>query len=244
MMILAISATPISAGAASPNAVIELFTSQGCSSCPPADQLVGELANSKDLIVLTLPVDYWDYLGWKDTLASPDHTERQKNYAGVLRNSGVYTPQVVINGREHVVGSDKRAINIALKRQNNRFEGLPVPVTIATKDDALKIDVGAASGVAVDQINNKMATLWLVLFDRSHEVPIGRGENRGRTVTYTNVVRHMQPVGMWKGQATHVDLPKDEILKKADMGCAVLVQLDYSGRPGPILGAALLNTPK
>lgn len=226
------------AALAEPDAVLELFTSQGCSSCPPADRLANELSTSKDLLVLTLPVDYWDYLGWKDTLAKPEHTERQLAYSHVFGRAGVYTPQMVVNGREQVVGSDKRALEIAIKRQKNRFDGLPVPVTVAADGDILKVMVGSADGEKL--LNGKMATLWLVLYDHAHNVPIKRGENRGRTVTYTNVVKHMQPIGMWKGEAKQLDLPKDKILKKADLGCAVLLQLEHAGRPGAILGAATL----
>ncbi len=243
LMTMLVLAGGMNAAAASPDAVIELYTSQGCSSCPPADKLAAELNNSGDLVVLTFPVDYWDYLGWKDTLARPDNTERQYAYSRILGHSGVYTPQVVVNGREHVVGSDERAIGIAVKRQKNRFGGLPVPVSVATEGDILKVTVGAADAAAIERIGGGMATLWLVLFQHSREVPIGRGENRGRTVVYTNVVRHMQPIGMWKGAAKQLDLPKDEILKNADVGCAVLVQLDVSGHPGPILGAAQLTIP-
>ena len=241
-LLLSVSLGGAGLAAAGPSAVIELYTSQGCSSCPPADRMATELSESDDLIVLSLPVDYWDYLGWKDTLARREHTNRQKAYSRVLGNSGVYTPQMVINGREHVVGSDQQGIDIALKRQVNRFGGLPVPVSLTTSGDVLSVHVGAAEGRTAEWINGNMATLWLVLYERSHEVPIGRGENRGRTVTYTNVVTHLQPVGMWKGGEKRLDLPKDEILKNGDIGCAVLVQLEVSGRPGPILGAAKLGT--
>lgn len=243
LMTVLVLAGGATGAAASPDAVIELYTSQGCSSCPPADQLAEKMSATDDVVVLTFPVDYWDYLGWKDTLARPDNTERQYAYSRILGHSGVYTPQVVVNGREHVVGSDARAIDIAIKRQKNRHGGLPVPVSIATDGDILKVNVGAADEAAKKEIGGGMATLWLVLYERTNEVPIGRGENRGRTVNYTNVVRRMQPIGMWKGSAKQLDLPKDEIFKKAGIGCAVLVQLDVSGHPGPILGAARLTAP-
>src|SRR6266508_3656100 len=116
---IALSAGFVSARA-EPRAVIELFTSQGCSSCPPADRLVGELARDPSIVAMSLPVDYWDYLGWKDTLANPRHTARQRGYARVRGDREVYTPQVVVNGAFHVIGSDKAAIEhvIAKSRQN------------------------------------------------------------------------------------------------------------------------------
>src|SRR6185369_13617653 len=105
---------------AEPRGVIELFTSQGCSSCPPADKLAGELARDPSLIVLSLPVDYWDYLGWKDTLALPGHTNRQRAYSKARGDREVYTPQVVVNGVKHVLGSDKTAIENAVAQTRDQ----------------------------------------------------------------------------------------------------------------------------
>ena len=116
---LAVVATTLlsSAALAEPRAVIELFTSQGCSSCPPADKLAGELAQDPSLLVMSLPIDYWDYLGWKDTLASPGHTNRQRAYSKARGDREVYTPQVVVNGMAHVLGSDRSAIDSARSRR-------------------------------------------------------------------------------------------------------------------------------
>ncbi len=220
-----------------PRAVLELFTSQGCSSCPPADALAGRLAKEDDLVVLTLPVDYWDYLGWKDTLANARFTARQKGYAQSRGDSAIYTPQVVINGREHAVGSDENAIDIAIARQDNRYHGLPVPVTMALKGDALIITVGAAAPDLA-----KGANVWLVTIDKTRSVAIKRGENRGRTGTYTNVVESLQPVGMWKGKPERIELPRNEILEKdPNKTCAVIVQQEKNGVPGAIIGAAILR---
>lgn len=218
--------------AAGPKAVVELFTSQGCSSCPPADLLFGQLSHDKDLVVLSLPVDYWDYLGWRDTLASSENSARQRAYAEKRGDRAVYTPQAVINGKRHVIGSDKRAITIAVDTSG----GLPVDVDAHLTRDSLTIDVG--SGVPPGM----MGTVWLVLFDREREVTIKRGENRGRKIAYHNVVRRMQAIGMWKGKPATFELPRSEIVKAGSRGCAVLVQgEDATGRPGPIVGATYLG---
>ncbi|WP_107989161.1 DUF1223 domain-containing protein [Breoghania corrubedonensis] len=218
--------------AANPKAVLELFTSQGCSSCPPADELFGKLAQDRDLVVLSLPVNYWDYLGWKDTLASPDNSARQRAYADMRGDRAVYTPQAVINGRRHAVGSDKRAISIAIENS----AGLPVDVTAHMSDEALTISVGPGKTPGM------MATVWIVLFDRAREVRIKRGENHGHTITYHNVVRRMQAIGMWKGKAASYEMPRGELAKAGSQGCAVLVQgEDKEGRPGPIVGATYLG---
>src|ERR1700741_5209609 len=127
------SSVPLQPAYAEPRAVIELFTSQGCSSCPPADQLLGELADDPSLVSVSVPVDYWDYLGWKDTLADPRNTARQKAYAHARGDGQVYTPQVVVNGSLHALGSDKAAIELAIaaSRKNGAMSLLP---TLALSD--------------------------------------------------------------------------------------------------------------
>ncbi len=231
---LILASGPVVAG---PKAVLELFTSQGCSSCPPADSLLGQLAQSDDIIALSMPVDYWDYLGWKDTLARPQHTARQRAYAQVRGDRAVYTPQVVVNGRSHVVGSNPAAIDSAMRMHEDRHRGLPIDLNLAMDGDSLHVVAGKATG----HYTGEGATLWLVYFDRKQTVPVARGENRGRTLTYHNVVRHMQPIGMWKGKEVRVDLPRSEVKKSGVDGCAVLLQVDHDGRPGAILGAAVLR---
>ncbi len=217
--------------------VVELFTSQGCSSCPPADKLLGQYAAQPDILALSYNVDYWDYLGWKDTLASPDNTERQRNYAQARGDGQVYTPQAVIDGRTHAVGSSKTAIDAALAKYSG---GLPIHLSLSSTGDAITVAIDAADPAAKAAMPH--ATLWLVMYDKSVSVPIGRGENGGRTVTYTDVVRKLRPIAMWKGEAMSVDLPKSEI-KQADVNrCAVLLQAETKdGLPGPILGAATIE---
>ena len=220
--------------AAETRSVIELFTSQGCSSCPPADALLAEYADRDDVLALSFNVDYWDMLGWKDTLASHDNTERQRNYSLARGDGQIYTPQVVIGGRTHVVGSNRGAIDAALADSAN---GLSVPVALAVTGDSLSVTIGET---AVPDLPH--ATLWLVMYDRSVSVPIERGENSGKTITYSNVVRKLRPIAMWKGEPMSVDLPRSEI-KHAKVGsCAVLLQAETeSGLPGPILGAAAIK---
>src|SRR5215210_7333402 len=128
---------------AEPRAVIELFTSQGCSSCPPADKLAGELARDPSLIVLSLPVDYWDYLGWKDTLALPGHTNRQRAYSKARGDREVYTPQVVVNGVKHVLGSDKTAIENAVAQTQNQPGTLSLPVSMSVAGEQISVSVPA-----------------------------------------------------------------------------------------------------
>jgi hypothetical protein len=235
MLLAGICALPAAADAGSPKAVLELFTSQGCSSCPPADKLLAAYARRDDVVAFSFSVDIWDYLGWKDTLASHENTERQRDYARKFGDTQVYTPQMVINGVKHVVGSNAGAIDAAI-RDSEIAGGLPVPVAISLSDGAVNIEVGATSGSWPMK-----GVLWLILFDRSKTVQIGRGENEGRTITYTNVVRKMQRLQMWKGKAISLSLPQAELYESGADGCAVLLQTEASGGlPGTLLGAALV----
>ena len=215
---------------AKPKIVIELFTSQGCSSCPPADKLLGKLAGRSDVIALTFPVDYWDYLGWKDTLASPAYSARQRAYARARGDRQVYTPQIVVGGTAHVVGSHASAVNNAIVRSAEQDAG-HVSLTMHTVGDTIIINAGAApEGVSV-----KPATIWLALVKKSATVEIKRGENRGSTITYHRVVKNMTPVGQWKGEKVTIRLPKNHLQNTDTDGCTVLLQQDQAG---PILAAA------
>ena len=215
-------------------AVVELFTSQGCSSCPPADALIAEYAQRDDILALSYPVDYWDYLGWKDTLASHENTERQRSYAAARGDRQVYTPQVVVNGREHMVGSNKSAIDGAIDRLSG---SLSVPITMTAGSDTTKVTIGAANNGTPDK-----GMIWLAMYDDPVTVPIGRGENTGKTITYTNVVRKLRPIAMWKGEEMTVELPKSEMMHADVSRCAVILQTELpDGLPGPILGAAAID---
>ena len=215
------------AAAASPAAVIELFTSQGCSSCPPADAVLAELAKRPDVVALTLPVDYWDYLGWKDTLAHPLFTARQKAYAHGRGDRQVYTPQAIVNGTKPCIGSDRAQIE-ALAAAG---PALPVAVTTTERDGAVQVQIEAGP----DRV--AMAEVWILPVARTRTVPIGKGENRGRTVTYANVVRGMVRVGEWRGGPSSYDVSLNTARGDAD-GYVVLLQSIEGSKPGVILGAA------
>lgn len=213
-----------------PKAVIELYTSQGCSSCPPADKLLGKLAKRDDIIALTFPVDYWDYLGWKDTLASPAYSARQRAYARARGDGQVYTPQVVIDGTYHAVGSHASSIRKAVADAKEKLKNARVSLKMHAEGDTLIITAGAApEGTRV-----KPATIWLALVKKSETVKIARGENRGRTITYHQVVRDMTPIGRWTGQKVVIKLPKNHLQNSDADGCTVLLQQDTAG---PVLAA-------
>jgi len=217
-----------------PKGVVELFTSQGCNSCPPADEVLAELANRGDVIVLGYHVDYWDYLGWKDTLATPDNTERQKLYGKAFGKREVYTPQAVVNGRIHVKGGKRGVVSAAISELESENKGLSVDLTVTRTGESVIIDVAGAP----DGKGN--AHLVLVHFERRKTVTIERGENKDKTITYTNPVTDVQTAGMWHGKPARFELPRSEMSKKG--GCAILLQaVDSEGLPGPILGAAIVS---
>ncbi|MFN3889836.1 MAG: DUF1223 domain-containing protein [Beijerinckiaceae bacterium] len=213
--------------------VIELFTSQGCSSCPPADRLIAKLAHRPDVIALSLPVDLWDYVGWKDTLALPYHSQRQKHYAKVRGDNRVYTPQAVINGVAHVVGSDPAAIKKQADECYGRDGALSVTMKTQETPAGLRVDLGAGSASAP-----KAATLWLVRVASSRDVQIKRGENAGHTFTYSNVARGFQRIGEWSGEAASFTVPKEQVQSADSDGWVLLLQAGSNYRPGAILAAA------
>ena len=215
-------------------AVVELFTSQGCSSCPPADKILGEIAGQPNVLALSLNVDYWDYLGWKDTLGSPEHSRRQREYA-IRRGDGrVYTPQMVVAGKNHVVGSYKGRVASEIKSVLAKPESAFVPVSVTTKNQEVTIDIGEAGA----QVGAKDATIWLMLVSREVSQKIKRGENRGRKIKYHNVVRKMMPVGMWHGKPMKVSLPKSSLMADGVEDCVAVLQVDGTG---PIIGASMLK---
>ena len=226
---LVFSATVADAG--EPRAVIELFTSQGCSSCPAADKLLGELATDPSLVAVSIPIDYWDYLGWKDTLASPAHSARQRAYARVRGDRQVYTPQIVVNGLTHVLGSDRSAVERAITVTDRNAAVMSVPVALAVGGNAVSVKVGAAK----DHVGGEV---WLCPLARAVPVDIGHGENHGRTVTYHNVVRRWLKLGDFAGTDAAWDVPLADILDDDIDAAAVVVQQGTHEKPGTILGAA------
>jgi len=226
----------VSASAAS---LVELFTSQGCSSCPPADKVLGELAKDPDIVALSFAVDYWDYLGWRDSNARPEFTQRQKLYARARGDRAVYTPQAVVNGREDVVGNDRTAIKAAISREQAQGLAPAVGVTAHLGADKVVVTVPAAGdGLA------HHAAIWIAGYKAPETVEIKRGENRGQSLTYYNVVERWQVLGIWEGEAMTVELPLADIAQDSTAGLAVILQTKQDGAPGPIIGVTKLSLGK
>ena len=212
---------------AHPKAVVELFTSQGCASCPPADALLSSLAGDDDVITLAYHVDYWDYVGWPDTFGSADNSNLQRAYAKGWNSSRIYTPQMVINGTKDVVGSRRTEVQNALDAAT-----LSLPVDITMTSHMIKVSVQSRVGA-------RDAVVWLVTYRDRAEVTIDKGDNAGKTMVYTQVVTSRQPLGLWEGATgANLKLPLPEILNDGSTGIAVIVQQESNGLPGPILGAA------
>jgi hypothetical protein len=218
---------------AEPRAVVELFTSQGCSSCPPADALLGKLAHDPNVIALTLAIDYWDYIGWKDTLAIPGHANRQKAYSKMRGDRGVYTPQVIVNGSTQALGSDQADIERAIGQSHRASATLSVPVSIKVADGRLTVDAPAGKGT------DEHAEVWLCPVSSAVPVAIGRGENHGRTITYHNAVRRWIRLGEWNGAAASWSISLKDLKSEGADKAAVLLQSGNTSRPGPMLGAAI-----
>ena len=228
-------ASVATARAGEPRALLELFTSQGCSSCPPADRLVGQFANDPSIVALSVPIDYWDYLGWRDTLASPAHSARQRAYARARGDGQVYTPQIVVNGATDAIGSDQTAIERAIAQTDRRSGVMSMPVTLAVNGGTLNIRVAVADKAPA------AAEVWLCSVAKAVSVAIGRGENRGRTVTYHNVVRHWLKLGTLTAAQSSWDVPIAQIKADGIDAAAVMVQEGSHDKPGIMLGAALTD---
>lgn len=231
-LFLTLSLTLSGRALADPRAVVELFTSQGCSSCPAADKVLGDLAKDPSIVALSLPIDYWDYLGWKDTLADSRFSARQRAYSHMRGDRELYTPQVVVNGAVHVLGSDRAGIEAAALRTRSDGEVMSVPVTIRQTDHQLNVSVAAGNGRA------DHGEVWVCAVSRAIPVPIGRGENRGREVIYHNVVRNWLKVGDWTGVPSTWSVPLENIKTSGVDAAVVYVQDGNRDHPGPMLGAA------
>lgn len=209
--------------------VVELFTSQGCSSCPPADDLLTELAGRPDIVALSLHVDYWDYIGWKDPYASPQYTARQQRYTESLNLRYVYTPQIVVDGRTNVVGSQRAEVLAAIETAAQRDR--PIAITFVTSNGGTVI---IPQGHAPDE----GATVWLAVYDREHVTEVKRGENAGHKLRNANVVRSFERLGTWTGARLEIPLDLSAARARGRDGCAVIVQ---RGRAGPVLAAATMS---
>ena len=202
--------------------LVELFTSEGCSSCPPADALLAELASRPDVLALSFHVDYWDRLGWKDPFSSREASQRQNRYAALLDLATVYTPQIVVDGRWQAVGSDRPDVEHALDLA--RRDRQEVLVTLALDRGQVQIKLGQGSDAAA-------ASVLLIGFDRRHVSAVKRGENRGRTLAHVDVVRGVEEVGRFNGRASEIEAP---IRWQSDRIAAIV-----QARDGRILGVAI-----
>jgi hypothetical protein len=212
-----------------PKAVLELFTSQGCSSCPKADALLEQMSRSPDYVALAYHVDYWDYIGWPDTFGAKANSDRQRDYAEGWGSSRIFTPQLVVNGVKGVVASRKRDVEGAVA---GNVLALPLQVNLAASDDMLQVSIAGDEDI-------EQAVVWLVTFIDRAEVAIERGENKGKTIAYTHIVTGRQPVGVWEPQdGASFKLPLSGILTETSNGAVIMVQQERDGLPGRILGAA------
>ncbi len=221
---LSAKAQPVFAKTQTQPVVVELFTSEGCSSCPPADAILSELATqySENVLPLSFHVDYWNYIGWKDPFSDPAYTDRQRDYAGTLGLRTIYTPQAVVAGQIDVTGSNRSQLFRAI----GKASALPQQASLSLKP----VENGRLS---ITASSTKDATIWLVGYDKTQQSEVTRGENRGRRLTHHNVVRSLQQIGsVTSGNGTTHKTARPE-----QSGVAALLQ-DASGH---IIAAARLN---
>ena len=196
----------------------------GCASRPTG-------RGSPDVVALSTPVDYWDYLGWRDTLGSAANTERQRAYAKARGDGRVYTPQLVVDGVTHVNGGDEAAVHAAVASAEKRLAEVKVPVSMRADGDTLIVDVGAAP----ENSDRRAGTVWLAIAKEVETVEVARGENRGRDLSYHHPVRELSPIGMWHGDPITLRLPLKDLKTMGGDCLFALLQVEDSG---PILGAA------
>jgi len=195
---------------------IELFTSQGCNSCPPADAFLGKLAKRPDIVALSFHVDYWDYIGWKDPFASRDTTERQRAYARVLKQRYVYTPEMVVDGIGHDTGREPGQIEALLAKAQSLSPRRATPELSRTAGGPLSIRLADFA------LQGGPADVTLAIYDRRSSTPVASGENQGRTLENFNIVRHLEMIGRWDGSPANWTIAAERI--QATQGVAVLVQ--------------------
>ncbi len=212
------------AGSADQPALVELFTSQGCSSCPPADEFLIELDARDDLIALSMHITYWDYIGWKDPFASAAVTDRQRAYGRLIGRGRIYTPEIIVNGVLDAVGSRKGAVNRAIAEVQ-----ATTPARLAI-DLSMTADGGMRVSLPGGDFDGN-ATVWLARFDKEHVTEIERGENSGRTLRNINVVRELREIGQWSGMPLDIDLPMSALIgATGNDGCVIIVQKDGYGQ--------------
>jgi len=234
----ALNTTSTKADIQKPKSLIELFTSQGCNSCPPANALLKKYIARDDVIAISLPVDYWDYLGWPDTFGKAQFSKRQRHYALNRRDGQVYTPQIVANGVTHAVGSRPNAINDAIRKSYPTISRKQIPINLKLEGNKLTVyPVKTIPSPAHISDTKIKTTVWLALTNKKVTIPVPRGENRGKTITYYNVVRELKSVGNWNGKPVTISLPENHGMADKSDGCVVFLQV---GNAGPIIAAAEL----
>lgn len=210
--------------------VVELYTSQGCSSCPPADAFLGELAGREGVLALSFHVDYWNYTGWTDPFSTAASTARQRAYRHTVGRGYVYTPQMVIDGRAQAVGSDRATVARII---DGFAESQKLSVTLAPEGaDRVRVRIAAADYAG-------KAAVWLVAYDDEYTTRISRGENQGRTLSNIHVVRAVRRVGSWSGEATELSVNLSQEGVAGFGNCAIIVQEEGMGA---VLGAAAIAT--
>jgi len=224
---VAAAGTAVAGSARQPSAVVELFTSQGCSSCPPADAIMGKLVQNPEILGLSYAVTYWDYIGWKDVFGRPENDDRQVNYRDKLNARYVYTPQMVIAGSEHFVGSNAAKLEDSLRDYKDHAKSINLKWRF--NGNNLEIDLPTT---------NKDAVIWQVDIDHANEVKIRRGENTGKTITYYNVVRNTREIAAWDGQSKTLSLDLALLMTEGRDGCAILIQ---ENGYGSILAALVID---
>ena len=209
---------------------IELFTSQGCSSCPPADAYLGALAKRPDIVALSFHVDYWDYIGWKDAFATRATTDRQRAYARVLKQRYVYTPEMVVDGIGHDTGRERAGIERLLAEAQRRSPRRATPELSRNADGALSVKLAAF------QLDGAPVDVTLALYDRRHSTPIASGENQGRMLENFNIVRRLELLGRWNGSPASWSVEDAHL--QPGLGAAVIVQ---GADHGPVIGCNKLE---
>lgn len=220
--------------------VVELFTSQGCSSCVTAERVIAELAGRDGIVTLAYHVDYWDYIGWIDPHGTRANTDRQRAYAKAFGTGTIYTPQAVVNGVKDIVGSRRADIETALETTKLTGSSTPAKVVLVMRGDRLHISADATGARA----ESRQPVLMLVTYDDETRTLVDKGDNRGKTIVNTHAVRDWRILGMWDGKPMEIDLPLSTLRRDGSgkTGCAAILQtVTDKGTPGPILAAAALE---
>ncbi len=209
---------------------VELFTSQGCSSCPPADAYLGLLAKRPDIVALAYHVDYWDYIGWKDPFATRATTERQRTYVRSLQQRYVYTPQMVVEGIGHDTGRERAGIEKLLAKAQRRSPTRATPELSRNAAGALTVTLAAFP------LDDQPVDVTLALYDRRHSTPVASGENQGRMLDNFNIVRRLEVLSRWDGSAASWTV--EDARLQPGLGAAVIVQ---RADQGPVIGCNKLE---